>query len=130
LETVTFAEGSVLETIGNYAFRDCDELTSIVIPASVETIGEGAFFSCDVLETVTFAEGSLLETIGDSAFLQCTSLTSIEIPALVTIIGTNAFLQSDLTTATMSSATATALGITLPYAGLFRGAPSVAITEA
>jgi len=130
LASITFEAGSRLESIGEEAFYDCDALTSIVIPASVISIRDLAFYSCDILETVTFAAGSLLENIGNNAFENCNLLTSIAIPPLVTTIGDSAFQESDLTTATMSPATATALSITLPYTGPFRGAPSVTITEA
>ena len=43
LESVTFAEGSQLESIGNYAFQNCSNLTSIIIPASVTSIGSYVF---------------------------------------------------------------------------------------
>ena len=50
LTTVTFEKESQLKTIGgDYyygAFSDCTALTSIEIPASVETIGNTAFYSC------------------------------------------------------------------------------------
>jgi hypothetical protein len=32
--------------IGKYAFIECDVLTSITIPNSVMSIGEGAFWDC------------------------------------------------------------------------------------
>jgi len=45
LETVTFAEGSQLETIGNFAFGGCSNLTTIsTIPASVEVIGFSDYY--------------------------------------------------------------------------------------
>ena len=51
LATVTFENGSQLKTIGggsysSGAFSDCTALTSIEIPASVETIEAAAFPSC------------------------------------------------------------------------------------
>jgi len=91
LATVTFADGSQLTTIGEYAFDSCPELTSISIPASVTTIGEYAFQCCTDLATVTFADGSQLTSIGESAFDSCSELTSITIPASVTTIGKYAF---------------------------------------
>ena len=112
LATVTFEKGSQLKTIGggyssyypNYygAFADCTALTSIEIPASVETIEAAAFMRCSKLATVTFEKGSQLKTIGGGyysssysyyygAFLDCTALTSIEIPASVETIEATAF---------------------------------------
>ena len=90
LTSVTFAEGSRLESIGDDVFDDTG-LTSIEIPASVTTIGAAAFWGCSNLATVTFAEGSQLESIGNNAFQQCYNLTSITIPASVTSIGRNVF---------------------------------------
>ena len=89
LESVTFAEGSNLATIGERAFDKCTSLTKITIPASVTSIGKSAF-QCQNLESVTFAEGSKLETIGDSAFNGCYYLTEIALPASVKTIGKSA----------------------------------------
>ena len=101
LTTVTFEKGSQLKTIGggsSYygAFSDCTALTSIEIPASVETIEAAAFKGCSSLATVTFENGSQLKTIGGGssyygAFSDCTALTSIEIPASVETIEAAAF---------------------------------------
>ena len=118
LATVTFEKGSQLKTIGggyssyypNYygAFLDCTALTSIEIPASVETIEAAAFMRCSKLATVTFEKGSQLKTIGGDyssyyygVFSDCTALKSIEIPASVETIEAAAFhLCSSLATVT------------------------------
>ena len=110
LATVTFEKESQLKTIGggysgssSYyygAFSGCSSLTSIEIPASVETIEAAAFKGCSSLTTVTFEQGSQLKTIAGGysdfsdyygAFSGCSSLTSIEIPASVTTIEATAF---------------------------------------
>ena len=119
LATVTFEKGSQLKTIGggyssyypNYygAFADCTALTSIEIPASVETIEATAFKGCSSLATVTFEKGSQLKTIGGGyyyhyyygVFSDCTALKSIEIPASVETIEAAAFMGcSSLATVT------------------------------
>jgi len=92
LETITFAEGSKLESIGDEAFG-CSKITEITIPANVIEIGRAAFFDCKDLETVTFTEGSKLESIGDGAFLY-SKITEITIPASVIEIGNRAFGQT------------------------------------
>ena len=53
LKTVTFAEGSVLKSIGEAAFFTTS-LTSLHLPASLESIGAGAFYDCPQLTNVTF----------------------------------------------------------------------------
>ena len=101
LTSITFAEGSQLESIGESAFNGTG-LTSIEIPAGVTSIGVGAFFSCDGLTSVSFAEGSQLESIGESAFRLCSNLTSITIPASVTSIGSYVFQDCDLASMTVA----------------------------
>jgi len=96
LQTVTFEKGSKLKTIKSGSiwsgvFESCTSLTSIEIPASVETIGWIAFRNCTSLQTVTFEKGSKFKTIGSDVFSDCTSLTSIEIPASVEEIRGSAF---------------------------------------
>ena len=60
-------------SIGNYAFYDCDSLTSIVIPESVTSIGDYAFYYCSNLTSIVIPEG--VTSIGNSAFRYCSSLT-------------------------------------------------------
>ena len=77
--------------INQYAFYNCESLTSITIPNSVTSIGSYAFYSCNSLTSITFAENSKLMSIGSYAFHSCESLTSITIPDSVTSIGSSAF---------------------------------------
>ena len=63
--SITFAEGSKLESIGDRAFRGCD-ITSITLPSTVKSLGHTVFRACD-------------------------SLASVEIPASVTEIQTDTF---------------------------------------
>ena len=96
LQTVTFEKGSQLKAFENSSgwggvFQSCTSLTTIEIPASVETIGYNAFYGCTSLQTVTFEKGSQLKTIKGNAFANCTALTSIEIPASVETIERGAF---------------------------------------
>ena len=60
-------------SIGNKAFYYCKSLTSVTIPDSVTTIGEAAFAGCDSLTSVTIPDS--VTTIGDRAFYNCSSLT-------------------------------------------------------
>ena len=62
-------------SIGNYAFRDCNEMTSVAIADSVTEIGTGAFVNCSKLSKA--AVPNSVRSIGNSAFDGCTSLSSI-----------------------------------------------------
>ena len=76
-------------SIGDYAFYNCSSLTSITIPNSVTSIGDHAFENCSSLTSVTIPNS--VTSIGAWAFLYCESLTSITIPNSVTSIGDYAF---------------------------------------
>jgi hypothetical protein len=83
-----------LKKIGNGAFDSATSLSSISIPASVQSIGQFAFYYAQSLETVSISQGSQLTSIGASAFSRVPALTSITIPASVTTIGMSAFAVS------------------------------------
>jgi len=70
-------------------FRGCTGLTSIDIPNSVTSIGEGAFQGCTGLTSITIPNSVTI--IGDEAFASCSGLTSIDLPESITSIGYNAF---------------------------------------
>ena len=69
--------GYPVTSIGNYAFEDCDSLTSVTIGDSVTSIGDYAFKSCDSLTSITIPDS--VTSIGNSAFESCYSLTSITV---------------------------------------------------
>lgn len=68
-----------------------EEMITIFIPASVETIGEYALPNIANLQKVVFEDGSRLTTIGNNAFQECVNLTSCRLPDSVTSIGNFAF---------------------------------------
>ena len=65
------------------------EMTSIVIPDGVTSIGDNAFYNCSSLTSVTIGDG--VTSISYQAFIGCSSLTSITIPDSVTSISNSAF---------------------------------------
>ena len=67
IKTVTFAEGSQLEAIGDNAFKHCTNLVSIELPSTVKSIGSDAFLSCELTEI----DISNVESIGAWAFSGC-----------------------------------------------------------
>ena len=88
--------------IGNGAFANMSDLTSVTIPKGVKSIGDSAFAMCKSLKSITIP--SSVTSIGNSAFRYCWSLTSVTIPNSVTNIGNYAFADCDsLTSVTIPS---------------------------
>ena len=102
--------GTNLVSIGDYAFKDNGGggyenfygLSSINIPASVETIGNEAFAGSAALNAISFAEPSHLTIIGEGAFSDAGwpfgTISTVTIPATVTSIGSDAFGDSETLT--------------------------------
>lgn len=93
LKKVNFGKG--LKQIGD-SFRNssgvfayCYVLNDVVIPSSVEEIGNFAFFHCDELSNVTFNEG--IRGIGLSSFSFCPKLTDVVLPASLIEAGLESF---------------------------------------
>ena len=78
-------------SIKHYAFSNCSSLTSIDIPNSVTSIEQGTFSDCNSL-TNTYIPSSVT-SIGKEAFASCSHLTDINIPSSVTSIESQAFMQ-------------------------------------
>ncbi len=72
-------------TIAEAAFFDCNKVQSIYIPDSVTCIEDSAFSDCSLLREVRLPSG--LREIGDEVFEDCRSLKSIYIPSSVERIG-------------------------------------------
>lgn len=77
-----------VKSIGNMAFYACN-LTSVTLGNGVTSIGTQAFMGNKSLANIVF--GNSLTTIGDKAFSLCKSLESITIPKSVTHIESSAF---------------------------------------
>ena len=93
LTTVTFAENSQLKSIGSNAFWGSEHLyprfKEIKIPDSVETIGNGAFRHCQNLERITLP--SALQTLSNGTFYGCAALSEVTFPASLKTIEKSAF---------------------------------------
>ena len=76
-------------SIGSSAFYGCTGLTSVTIGSGVTSIGQYAFWDCTGLTSVTI--GNAVTSIGNHAFYNCTGLTSVTIGNAVTSVGINAF---------------------------------------
>ena len=93
---------SSVTSIGHYVFQNCSGLTSVTLPAGITEIGWGAFYNCRGLTSLNLP-ASLTE-IGGYAFYGCTGLTSLTLPAGITEIGYRTFYGcSGLTSLTIPS---------------------------
>lgn len=87
--TVTYNATTYTVTgIGSYTFFYCD-ITSVEMPATIESIGAYAFYGCKGITGITIPDN--VATIGNNAFGQCWNLESVNIPAAVTNISSMAF---------------------------------------
>ena len=89
--------GASVNRIGDRAFYNCSNLTSVNIPNSVTSIGNYAFSDCPKLKSVTYANlENYVTSIGDYAFADCSSLTYVFISGYTTSIGKYAFAGTGL----------------------------------
>lgn len=108
LETVKIEKG----VIGDSAFSNCKNLTTVELGGGVTSIGKSAFLKCTKLPSITIGNGVISigasafngctaltnanigsGAIGASAFQDCSSLANVTLGGGVTSIGTNAFLK-------------------------------------
>ena len=99
---------SSVTSIGDSAFYRCISLSEIVIPSSVASIGDWAFSWCISLSEIVIP--SSVTSIGDSAFLCCASLSEIFIPSSVTSIGDCAFCSCDSLSEIVIPSSVTSIG--------------------
>ena len=78
---------AIIETASNTLVAGCQ---NTIIPNSVTSIGEAAFFRCTGLKAITIPNS--VTSIGYAAFESCDSLMSLVIGSSVTLIGDDAFL--------------------------------------
>ena len=74
-QDTSFVIPDSVTSIGDYAFSDCDSLSSVVIPDSVTSIGDYAFYRCTGLSSVVI--GDSVTSIGYGAFYNCDSLKHV-----------------------------------------------------
>lgn len=113
IREVRVEEGSQLRVVGDYAFTGCDNLRLVSgLPATLASIGEGAFRECVSLERFEMPAGvpevprecfircsSLREVVLHDriyeirafAFTECRSLEEVVLPPRLKSIGLNAF---------------------------------------
>ncbi len=104
---------NAIHSIGYRAFHDCDGLTAMNIPGSVKEIGSEAFYGCNNITNLTLAEG--IETIGNRAFHSCRGLPNVTLPSTLTTIGYEAFTYCYALTSLTIPNSVTSIGYSLCY---------------
>ena len=89
---LNFVVLSGVKYIETGAFAVCKNLTRVILPDTVISIGKKAFYDSDKLSGVIMEEG--LTHIGEEAFYSCVSLMNIDLPSSLTHIGACAFENS------------------------------------
>lgn len=64
--------------VNNDAFQECVHLSSVIMPDSVTTLGEGCFFNCSSLSSVTLSNN--ITAFPRNTFGMCTSLEHVSLP--------------------------------------------------
>ena len=108
-------DGYMVIAIGENAFRDCRDITSIIISDGVQEIRDYAFFGCEALRSINIPDGA--RYIGEYAFGSCSSLESIVLPESIESVGDYAFSHSGLRSVTLS------VGLEKISNGMFIGCP-------
>lgn len=80
---------SSVTKIGDYAFYNCTNLSSLTLPSGVKEIGFSAFTYCKSLTSVTIPSG--VKYISSFTFRDCESLRFINLPSDLKYIGEEAF---------------------------------------
>ena len=91
LTSIIFEEG--LSWLNYYCFADCGALTSVSLPASLRTIDSYAFYYCTNLTSVNLKNG--IENIYYRSFCDCNKLASISIPSSIKFINSQTFENCD-----------------------------------
>lgn len=81
-EKIILPEG--ITSLREMSFYRCPYLTELVLPQSLETIGDNCFDSCNVLETIDCGGA---KSIGSEAFNNCVMLRSVTISGNCTDLG-------------------------------------------
>lgn len=83
-----------VKEIANQAFKGNQNITEVVIPEGVTTIGYQAFYGCENLQDVTIPSTITTwseESYNNSAFEGCTGLSSLSLSNGLSILGQRAF---------------------------------------
>ena len=106
--------------IAEGVFYNKDDITRVIIPSSVVSIGKEAFYDCYNLTSVEFL-GPGLKIIGESAFAGCENLANIVLPNTLTTIGIAAFMYcKNITTVNIPNSVVTIGNDAYRYCSMLR----------
>lgn len=95
-------------SIGGYAFYDCNNLASASLPDSVISLGKSVFENCNNLTAVLIGNG--VTSIEERAFYKCSGLESITLGNSITKIGDYAFYNANKLTSIILPDTTESIG--------------------
>lgn len=78
-----------VKAVGDHAFIQCKNLTTVGLPAGLTSIGDSAFAYSEGLTELHIPEG--VTKLGDWAFYSCIGINDITIPDSVTALGADLF---------------------------------------
>lgn len=78
-----------INTIGSYAFTNCNTIEIIYLPNTIDSVCPAAFYNCRKLRKITIPEK--VTVIHKSTFYNCKSLEKLELPDGIVTIGEKAF---------------------------------------
>ncbi len=81
--------GCSVTAIGNNAFLECENITSVIIPYGVKSLGYGVFWGCSQLVSAVIPDS--VTSIDIFLFKECYKLTNVTIPDGLTVISQGMF---------------------------------------
>ena len=95
-------DGCAVTAIEADAFAENTTITSVLLTDGLQSIGDRAFYNCQNLRALSLPES--VETLGTYAFAACTSMTTLKLssslqslilPSTLTVVRQNAFAGCD-----------------------------------
>ena len=82
-------DGRIVKTIGNDAFRDCTNITTLILSEGIEQVGENAFWYCTSITSLSLP--STLKEVGQAAFRGLERLKTLTIPGSLSYLPYHSF---------------------------------------